>query len=56
MALSVSHPVSALDHIIPRAKALGMILVSRVNTGCDTDIYFEGEKIILKSLSIKLLF
>jgi hypothetical protein len=36
MALSVSHPVSTRDtNIIPRA--LGMILVSRVDTGCDTE-------------------
>ena len=43
MALSVSHPVSTRDtNIIPRAisrikLALGMILVSRVDTGCDTE-------------------
>ena len=37
MALSVSHTVSTLDHIIPPAKALGMILVSRVDTECDTE-------------------
>ena len=30
-------------NIIPRAKALGMILVSRVDTGCDTEraIYYS---------------
>ena len=37
MALSVSHPVSTLDQYHPRAKALGMILVSRVDTGCDME-------------------
>jgi hypothetical protein len=43
MTFSVSHPVSTLyqyhpsTNIIPRAKALGMILVSRVDTGCDTE-------------------
>jgi hypothetical protein len=40
MALSVSHPVSIRDaNIIPKAKAkaIGMILVSRVDTGCDME-------------------
>ena len=30
-------PYQPSTNIIPRAKALGMILVSRVDTGCDTE-------------------
>ena len=40
MALSISHPVSTRDtNIIPIALALafGMILASRIDTGCDTE-------------------
>ena len=37
MALSVYIPYQPSTNIIPRAKALGMILVSRVDTGCDTE-------------------
>ena len=62
MALSVSHPHQPLTNIIPRPKALGMILVSLVDMGCDTKepynilyikndlvwrIYFIG-KLVLK--------
>ena len=31
-------PFQPSTNIIPQAKALGMILVSRVDTGCDTEI------------------
>ena len=38
MAPSISHPVSTRDtNIIPRALARVMILVSRVDTGCDME-------------------